>query len=928
MERFVEHSILKIFFNDNYFNNKYLLVIGLILFLTILYIFLFFIIIKFKSIKQKIIILKNKTKNTLLSQNISIFNKIIIFIILLIALILIIPIIYNIKNEILIIGIFSILILLIILLVFWCLKFFSKSYCKLITDVKAVVKNNYFLSDDICEPADIDTQNDCLTTVLKKTIDSRKNINTYYSIALDGKWGSGKTTILNALQKKFEESEYYFIKINFWAYKKPEDAIIDIERSLAAFFKEVYLIPDNKSLDFFKIAAGLYNENLSKILEFLFSNSKLESSKIALNNLLNESLIFSGKQKIVFIFDDLDRILDKNDLLYYLKIICYISNFDNTVSITSVDISRIIRIINGNSDNLDNSLQNFIYKIFNNIIKMPVKSKQSDLVKYIRNIFSESSDSIQSFKKFIDTEIKNEDEQILSQINNFINSEDIYDIFSTYREFKLTYNDFLSTLLLIKNQPRNINITDMISIKHLFLMRALKNVNIKFYNEVINKVNFYLTQKENNSNKKYNNIEDCFTDTLYIKNNENKKEDNKNSEEKKILEIEFLNVDRIFKILDQSEKLKIFIEAVCKFYLYPTIEEYQFTNAEIINHLNDIKSYDQDKIKNFIITNDYWNDWGYYEKCNRLKDYCDKIRSFLNKDENNIKILENIFSDTGKLIIDIHNLPNTFQKDYFQELIKSWLKMIGIIKGLDYVDLTLSEKILNSINDLLNIEKLYEKINSPTFSNSDFWDKKNKALFDSFFDKNKDNLEKTAGLYYLFIQKVFEEFKQIDNRLEESQNYSQIIDLVCFISDYISRYIEVLKSLNDKQKNSIKFSLELTMQNFSLTTFKILLNDNFQNFIVNCIETIGFEKFLKENQDTVFHFLIIRFYLYYLVNHQKKDDFINDIKNSKHQILEYLNQHSESLSKLKYEYKNPNITVTGPLGKVNEKINEIKNLNS
>ena len=135
MKIFVEHPILKTFFNDYYLNNHYLLYTGFfLLFFLLAILILSFIRFRFINNKQTNISFIKKTINTLLSQNISILNKSIVLLIALVGIILIIPIFYQIRNEIKINIELSILIWLIIILFFGFWKLIQYYIYKLITN--------------------------------------------------------------------------------------------------------------------------------------------------------------------------------------------------------------------------------------------------------------------------------------------------------------------------------------------------------------------------------------------------------------------------------------------------------------------------------------------------------------------------------------------------------------------------------------------------------------------------------------------------------------------------------------------------------------------------------------------------------------------------------------------------------------------------
>jgi len=296
-------------------------------------------------------------------------------------------------------------------------------------------------------------------------------------IGIHGKWGEGKTSFLNLVERKIDlfeqvKKEKGILKFHFnpWRYKTEDEMLFDFFHGLS---KTMYLEKDNelnkvgenivrlsRYLKAVKISStvgvpGFLNTKvdfeIDKVFKQLGEDIKgdeptIESIKSKVNNALEQS-----NYKIFVLIDDIDR-LDKNEIYTILKLIKLNANFKNFIYLVALDTQQVARAIGKRYGKSEKDGLAFLEKIINIPIHLP-RIEEADL----KHFFEQKLFTISNLIEFTDKEKADKE-------FNKIKYEFRKGQFKSPREIIKVMNSFYIGLFALQDE---INIRDLFWIEYI-----------------------------------------------------------------------------------------------------------------------------------------------------------------------------------------------------------------------------------------------------------------------------------------------------------------------------------------------------------------------------------------------------------------------------------------------------------------------------
>ena len=316
------------------------------------------------------------------------------------------------------------------------------------------IKNKEKLKDMLLDDDVYKNLNTNQTDGVKNIIENYKSDN-FFSLALIGAWGSGKSSFLWNLQQQITKDKVIYL--NVWKLENIQNILQEIEKEfdniIFEFNKTGWAIHHLKSIfirDYFSTLSKYFLEN--KININLSFSQTIQESKNEYNMLLKESL---KDKKIVFMLDEIDRLDSKDDILNIFKVIRYLASFDKVFTITAIDIEKV-----GEKVGLD-----YTHKIFNSKYTIPITTK-SEIHDFLK---VDISKKLSSF-------ITKENFEKLLRIK-------VIDYINTYREIKNCYNDTYILCQSLENGNKNWN--KYIDFEFIFILNLIKSLNFDFYIKIM-----------------------------------------------------------------------------------------------------------------------------------------------------------------------------------------------------------------------------------------------------------------------------------------------------------------------------------------------------------------------------------------------------------------------------------------------------------
>ena len=477
-----------------------------------------------------------------------------------------------------------------------------------------------FLED---KPMDYDLLNrfeiiDTMCDVIKSPI-PKTNI----TVGLNGKWGSGKTTIIVNIKKRLENvKKIDIIDFDAWSYENPIAVINNLLETILPHIEEGYdEIQITKMKN--KIIHAIFSVNSQvKNFEGLFIDSN-EPSLSDIKNKLNKYLAATTK-KIVVVIDNIERMDSKNCVLL-LKTVADILSLNHITYILLYDKERLEYALE--KENIDKA---YLKKIIQ--VEYEVPSIDEDTINLIINNASTN------LLKKNNWEVKKiESVQIaLSLISN--NLRDLRDI-----------TRFINTVInrMINNE---IDFFKQLSISDWLLLDTIRLYDLKLYETIHNNPScFVSSDRDKIIGYEFGGIERI----------------NKRNKEER---------DNLFKGIFEEHKKSIKVLA----FMFPDFYEYAKEIDSSVLILSTLNRY-KDIVIDGRISNGRYFDLYFTMQSNNYSMINNQVKQFVVNIQNN-----NISEDIIKEIASSWNVDN--QKEFFEmlqlkseEFIDEWNLIIPIL---------------------------------------------------------------------------------------------------------------------------------------------------------------------------------------------------------------------------------------------------------
>ena len=214
-----------------------------------------------------------------------------------------------------------------------------------------------------------------------------------FSIAYMARWGTGKTTIVRELAQDLEKF-YNTVEINLWhisnSLSKKNNEYNEDSSFVRSIIKEaitqlsnnrdltINYIDSSRSLQQFKHENDVKEQMLDSLLKVSTSakpenifreRSKFLDQHISSLTRITETIFNNTFKPTIFIFDDLDRIDDENNIVQLLDALVAFLNMPNSVYIIPMDEAKIMKAIA--NVKIGKDPYSFINKYFNFSIRAP-----------------------------------------------------------------------------------------------------------------------------------------------------------------------------------------------------------------------------------------------------------------------------------------------------------------------------------------------------------------------------------------------------------------------------------------------------------------------------------------------------------------------------------------------------------------------------
>ncbi|MBQ7252317.1 MAG: AAA family ATPase [Kiritimatiellae bacterium] len=215
------------------------------------------------------------------------------------------------------------------------------------------------------------------------------------TIALQGEWGSGKTSLMNTLEERLVKnpgSPYFGVWINTWQYAllaDPEEAILKI---LAGIVSQISKVAGTGDEERGRVLKKVWAVSWSVVSQVVAKQTGVDGNKVkaewnageeaagapgveelknAIKSLVEKALAKEkGKRGFLFFIDDLDRI-DPPVAVQILELLKNIFDLEHCIFVLAIDYGVVVKGLNPKFGEMTAANEREFRSFFDKIIQLP-----------------------------------------------------------------------------------------------------------------------------------------------------------------------------------------------------------------------------------------------------------------------------------------------------------------------------------------------------------------------------------------------------------------------------------------------------------------------------------------------------------------------------------------------------------------------------
>lgn len=256
-----------------------------------------------------------------------------------------------------------------------------------------------------------------------------KNIAPPITIALQGEWGSGKTSLMKTLKYRLcaERNEFDAVWINTWQFSLMNDKMTAIQKILLNIYRQILSLNDEPKANFnektkkvlkavgrfgmgvglrFATAGNVGMEEVDTAFKEFWNDegkakdSEIEMVKNEISDLVKITLENNKKKGIIFFIDDLDRI-DPPTAVEILELLKNVFDIEGCIFVLALDYDVVVKGLKPKFGELTKENEREFRSFFDKIIQVPFSMPVNnyDIKEFLRSSLEKTGFIDESFKE-------------------------------------------------------------------------------------------------------------------------------------------------------------------------------------------------------------------------------------------------------------------------------------------------------------------------------------------------------------------------------------------------------------------------------------------------------------------------------------------------------------------------------------------------